>query len=160
MIHLKNTTVLSTVMAFALVVPAMAAHAADGPKKTKEITELVGYDVTEAKSLAGKREARFVKMDKDASGSVDFKEFRDFAVLDNEYEIFSEIDVDQSKSLTMQEFASYEQGKGTTTVESELHGKVSVKGTNLKSKPYVEKHYYVPVEPTVVDVQPIEQDKQ
>ena len=143
-------------MAMALIVPLSTAQAADGPKKTKEITELVGYDVTEAKSLAGKKEARFAKMDKNADGSVNFKEFRDFAVLDNEYEIFSEIDVDQSKSLTMEEFASYEQGKGRTEFESELHGKASVKGTNLKSRPIVEKHYYVPVEPTVVDVQPIE----
>lgn len=136
--------------------PAYAAEKSGG-KKTKEITSVVGYDVTEKTSMDGEKEAKFARMDTNADGSVTFREFQDYAVLDNEYEIFSEIDEDQSKFITLAEFVSYEQGKGKTEVESQLHGKARVKGTNLTSRVYTEKHYYVPVEPKVVDVKPIEE---
>ena len=151
----KFTYALLGVAAITFVTtPAFAADQTGG-KKTKEITELVGYDVTEATAAAGQRERRFARMDANKDGSVNFKEFQNYSVLDNEYEIFSEIDEDQSKSLTLEEFASYEQGKGKTEFESELFGKVSVKGTNLKSRPVVQKQYYVPVEPKIVDEQTI-----
>jgi Ca2+-binding EF-hand superfamily protein len=146
----KFTYALLSVAAITFVTtPAFAAEQTGG-KKTKEITELVGYNVTEETSLEGQKEARFRKMDANADGSVNFKEFQNYSVLDNEYEIFSEIDVNQSKSIDFAEFSSYEQGKGKTEFESELHGKASVKGTNLKSRTLVEKHYYVPVEPKIV----------
>lgn len=153
MIHIRKHSLLTVFTALALTVPAWTAHATDG-HKTKEITEIVGYQVTEG--ITAPNES-FLKMDRDSNELVNFKEFQNFYMLDDEYRIFSEIDIDESGEITVAEFANYNWEKGTTHVESKLHGKNQVKGTNLKVKPVEEQTYFVPVEPTVVDVKPIKQ---
>lgn len=125
--------------------------------KTKEITELVGYDVKEVTLPASiPKDTQFGKMDKDTDKYISFKEFQSASQLDNEYAIFTEIDANNDDKLTYEEFYSYNRTKGETKVESTLHGKAKVKGTNLTSRVYVEKNYHVPVDPIVVDVKPID----
>jgi hypothetical protein len=131
---------------------------ANEPKKAKEVTELVGYDVTEAvvpESIP--KDSRFARIDKNMDEHISFNEFQNASQLNNEYAVFSEMDRNNDDKLTYEEFFNYNKTKGKTHIESKLHGKVPVKGTNLVSKAYTEKNYYVPVEPVVVDVQPIEE---
>ena len=153
MINRKTKIATTTLMTLALSIPAISAEAA----KKKEITEVVGYEVTEAVSPNGKLESAFIKIDDDKSGTITFKEFQKHSMLDDEYAIFSEIDTDQSKEIILAEYTNYSWAKGKTHVESELHGKVPVKGTNIKSRPIYERSYFVPVKPTVVDVKPVEE---
>tara|TARA_B100000949_G_scaffold101216_1_gene90267 strand:+ start:447 stop:938 length:492 start_codon:yes stop_codon:yes gene_type:complete len=155
----KLQKALLATVALTLVAPAAFAADQTTPKKTKKVTELVGYDVQEVETQTGAKVDTFAKIDANANGIVDWKEFRDHANLDNEYEIFSRIDVDGNKSITLNEYTSFNKTKGNTAVESELHGKGKreVKGTNLTSR-VMKRQYYVPVDRKVVAVEPIEND--
>jgi len=137
---------------------AFDAHANEtSTTKTKEVTTLVGYDVKEVVMPASiAKDTRFGKIDKDMDKHISFKEFQNASQLDNEYAIFSQIDANGDDKVTYEEFYSFNKTKGDTKIESTLHGKAKVKGTNLKSRVYTEKNYYVPVDPVVVDVKPIE----
>lgn len=141
-----------------LIALSAQANSAENSKttKTKEITELVGYDVKEVTMPASiAKDTQFGKMDTDMDKHISFKEFQNASQLDNEYTIFTEIDANSDDKLTYEEFYSYNKTKGETKVESTLHGKAKVKGTNLTSRVYMEKNYHVPVDPVVVDVTPI-----
>lgn len=148
-----KTTLLTTALIAVAAVPAMAAEG----KKTKEIKELVGYNVTEKTEYQGAKKATFMKVDANNDGFISAKEFRNGSNLDNYYEEFLRMDTSKDKRVTLDEFASFDKTKGNTQVESELHGKMAVKGTNLKTRAMtVEKSYYQPVDPTVVEIKNIE----
>ncbi len=139
-----------------LAVAAAPAFAAEG-SKTKEIKELVGYNVTETTTYQGPKADAYRKMDANQDGTVTFKEYRNFSNLDNEYAAFIRMDTDSSKNLSMEEFVNANLNKGNTQFESEMHGKFSVKGTNLKTRALPEtKTYYQPVDPTIVEIKDIE----
>lgn len=152
---LHKAALLGTVLAFTITGAATAAEPTQG-KKTKEITEIIGYNVTEKIPDNNPRSKSFSKMDKSADGEVTLKEFQNYSNLENGYEVFITMDTDKSKSLSYQEFASYNPTKGNTKVESELHGKAPVQGTNLKSRGYTEKSYFVPTERKIVKEEAIE----
>jgi hypothetical protein len=120
------------------------------PKPTKEVTSLVGYNVTESVAYPEKTSRLFKKIDADGNGEVTFKEFQRSSNLENGYEIFLNMDRDKSKSVNLVEFGSYNRTKGNTQVRSQLESKNQVKGTNLKTKQLETKSYYMPVEPKVV----------
>lgn len=153
----KERYVLTLLTTGLFALTAFGAQAAEGAKKTKEITELVGYDVKEVVMPASiARDSRFGKMDTDMDKHISFKEFQNASQLENEYAVFTEIDANGDEKLTYEELYSYNKTKGKTKIESELHGKAKVKGTNLVSRVYTEKNYHLPVDPVVVDVKPIE----
>ena len=142
-----QTTLLTTALVAVVAVPAMATEG----KKTKEIKELVGYNVTEKVEYNAGKKASFMRVDTNSDGQITVKEFRDGSNLENSYEEFLLMDTSGDKLVTIDEFSSYDKTKGHTHVESQLHGKVAVRGTNLKSRVITEqKTYYQPVEPTVV----------
>lgn len=137
-----------------LAVIATPSFAADG-KKTKEIKEIVGYNFTETQTYEGKQAALFKKIDYNSDGIVSLKEYQNASNADNEYELFTRIDRDGSKGISMEEFVSVNVTKGNTNIESELFGKVS--GTNLRTRKLpAAKTYYVPVEPEIVEIKQIE----
>ncbi|HPD83055.1 MAG: hypothetical protein R3D88_05030 [Alphaproteobacteria bacterium] len=150
-------TIKTTLFSAALIaVVATPAFAADG-KKTKEIKELVGYNVTETTTYQGPKAEDYAKMDVNGDNSVTFKEYRNYSNLDNEYDAFIRMDKDGNKNLSLEEFVNANLIKGDTQVESELFGKAVVKGTNLKTRALPEtKTYFTPVEPTIVEVKDIE----
>jgi Ca2+-binding EF-hand superfamily protein len=149
---LKTTLLTSALIAVASV-PAMATEG----KKTKEIKSLVGYNVTEKVEYKPAKKAAFMKVDANSDGIITAKEFRNGSNLENPYEDFLLMDTSGDKQVTIDEFANYNKTKGHTQVESQLHGKVAVRGTNLKSRVITEqKTYYQPVEPTVVEIKNIE----
>lgn len=147
--------VLGTALVAFVATPALAADTKKG-KKTKEITEVVGYEVTEKIPENNPKSGVFTKMDTSGDGEVSLKEYQNRSTVENSYEMFITMDTDKSKTLSYEEFASYNPTKGNTHVESELHGKTAVKGTNLKSRTYTEKSYFVPVEPKVIKEETIE----
>lgn len=147
-----KTTLLSTALLAVTVVPAMAAEG----KKTKEIKELVGYNVTETTEIQTSRKGVFMKIDRNNDGFIDAKEFRNGSNLDDYYSAFLRMDTSGDKMVNLSEFADFSKTKGNTSVTSELHGK-SVRGTNLKTRALpVQKTYYEAVEPTIVEVKDIE----
>lgn len=148
-----KTTLLSTALLAVVAVPAIAAEG----KKTKEIKELVGYNVTETTEIQTSRKGAFMKIDRNNNGMIDAKEFRNGTNLENPYEDFLRMDRSGDKMVTLDEFASFNKTKGNTHVASELHGKNTVRGTNLKTRVIAEqKSYYEPIEPTIVEVKDIE----
>jgi hypothetical protein len=150
---LFNKALLSTALLAVIAAPAMATE----PKKTKEIKELVGYNVTETTEIQTARKGAFLKIDRNNDGFISAKELRNGSNLENSYEEFLRMDVSGDKKVNLEEFATFRKTKGNTTISSELHGKVAVKGTNLKSRSYVNTTTrYEPVEPTVVEVKAIE----
>ncbi len=136
-----------------MVAPAFAAG-------KKEITEIVGYNVTETtvELQEPKKAALYERMDYNKDGTVTFKEYRNFSTVENEYDVFARMDKDGSKNISYEEFVTFNNTKGSTKVESELHGKAQVKGTNLKTRVISTdtKSYYVPVEPEVVNITDVE----
>lgn len=146
---------LGTALVAFVATPAFAADTTTG-KKTKEITEVVGYEVTEKIPENNPKSEVFMKMDRDGDGEISLKEYQNRSAVENAYEMFITMDTDKSKTVSYEEFASFNPTKGNTQVESELHGKVAVKGTNIKSRRYTEKSYFVPVEPKVVKEEAIE----
>lgn len=151
---IKKQALLGVALATVIALPA---HAAEG-KKMKEITSIVGYNVIEQQVITGPKAELYQKIDTNDDGNITFKEYSNFSNLDNEYDAFIRMDKDGNKNISYNEFAIFNNtGKGTTEFESALHGKASVKGTNLKSRILQEpKQYYVPVEPEVVDIKDIE----
>lgn len=147
-------TIYKTLLGTALlVVIALPAFAQDG-KKTKEITEVVGYNVTETTTYEGPRANFYKKMDRDGSGGVDFKEYQRVASVDNEYAMFMRLDRNGDKSISVEEFVNADVTKGNTNIASEMFGKVQ--GTNLKTRKLPEvKSYYLPIEPEIVEIKDI-----
>ena len=147
----KKTILLSAAMLGVISAPALAEG-----KKMKEVTSIVGYNVTETRTLTGPKVALYNKMDANGDGTVTFKEYSNFSNLDNEYDAFSRMDKDNSKNISYDEFVNFNStGKGTTEFESELHGK-SVKGTNLKTRVLqTPKKYYVPIEPKIINIEDV-----
>lgn len=148
----------TSAIALMVAVPVVQAQAAETSAKTKEVTELVGYNVTE-KTVPEKTnyDATFDKIDKDGSGDLNLKEFQNASQLEDDYNVFISMDTDKNKLVSFNEFFDYDKTKGNTQVASELHGKskVKVRGTNLTSRVYTEDNYYVPVDPVIVDVEDI-----
>lgn len=147
-----KTTLLSTALLAVIAVPAIAAEG----KKTKEIKELVGYNVTEKTEYQGAKKATFMKIDRNKDGFVTSKEFMAKSNSENAYEDFLRMDKSGDKKVTLNEFASFSKTKGSTHFESELHGKTAVRGTNLKTRIIEEKTYYEAVEPTIVEIKDIQ----
>ncbi len=146
-------TLLSTALLAVIAVPAIAAEG----KKTKEIKELVGYNVTETTEIRTSRKGAFMKIDRNNDGMISSKEFRNGSNLDDYYSTFLRMDTSGDKMVSLGEFASFSKTKGNTHVASELHGKNVVRGTNLKTRVITEqKSYFEPVEPTVVEVKNVE----
>lgn len=79
--------------------------------KMRTVTELVGYEET-ITIVVPTKDTQFMKLDINGDGEVDFKEFQRGAMLDNEYEIFTKIDVDRNKQLSMDEYRAFEKTKG------------------------------------------------
>lgn len=143
-----------TLVAALLVSTAAPAFAAEG-KNMKEVTSIVGYNVTEQQYLTGPKSEIYNTMDVNNDGGLTFKEYSSYSNLDNEYDAFARMDTDGNKMVSYVEYENFDNtGKGDTQFESQLHGKASVRGTNLKSRIIEEPNtYYVPVQPEVVDVQ-------
>jgi len=153
---LHKAAFLGTVLALTISGAATAAEPTHG-KKTKEITEIVGYNVTETQTFEGPKARLFKRMDKNSDSALSFKEYQNYATVDNEYEIFSLMDTNNNKSVTIEEFINARPTKGSTQFSSEMFGKVS--GTNLKTRKLPEvKSYYEPIEPKIVEIKPIEPD--
>lgn len=148
-----KTTLLSTALLAFVAAPAFAAEG----NKTKEIKELVGYNVTEQATYGGPKAEAYAKMDVNGDNTVTFKEYSNYAMLDDEYNAFSRMDKDGNKNLSIDEFVNANLITGETQFESQLFGKTAVKGTNLKTRALPQtKTYYQPVEPTIVEVKDIE----
>ena len=136
---------------FTLALLSVAAQPALAePKPTKEVTSLVGYNVTESVAYPDGTGRLFKKIDTDGNGEITSKEFQRSSNLENGYEIFLNMDSDKSKTVNLIEFGSYNKTKGNTQVRSQLSDKNQVKGTNLKTKKLETRSYYMPVEPKVV----------
>lgn len=148
-----NKALLGTALLAIIVAPAMAAE----KKMTKEIKELVGYNVTETQAYITARENTYKKMDKDGDNRVSFNDYQDFSNEDNEYMHFTTMDTNHDKYVSAAEFVAYNKTKGNTNVDSEMFGQYAVKGTNLKTRPLPEtKTYFVPAEREVVEIKEIE----
>lgn len=138
---------------------AATTHAAEGGNKTKEVTELVGYNVKEVQvPLATTNNKKFNRIDKNGDNVISLKEFKQASNHENEYAVFVDMDKDNNKVVSYEELFSFNKTKGNTNVESELHGKKRVKGTNVSTRVFKEKNYFVPIDPVVVDVTPIEKN--
>ncbi len=137
---------------------AFGVQAAEKSNKTKEVTELVGYNVTEKTASENTpSDATFNRIDKDSNQEISLKEFQNASQLENSYAVFINMDTDKNKSLTIDEFFGYNKTKGNTTVPSTLHGKAPVKGTNISSRTYKENNYFVPVDPVIVKSEDIKE---
>lgn len=151
---IKNKMILGLVLTTILSAPALAA---DGKK---EVTKLVGYNVTEtegAEIITGPKMGIFKKMDANGDNLLSYKEYSRFAKIEDKYSAYLRMDQDSDKAVTFLEYSGFNNtGKGSTQFESELHGKTTVKGTNLKTR-IIEpttKTYYKPVEPEIVAIEP------
>jgi len=152
---MTKQALLGTALLAVMVAPAFAAETKKPTKK--EVTEIVGYNVTETKAYTTPKEKIYQKMDKDGDDRVSFKDYQHFSNEDNSYMHFTSMDTDRSGYVSSEEFVAYNKTKGSTNVASEMFGKYEVKGTNLKTKPLPEtKSYFVPTEREIVDVKEIE----
>lgn len=147
-----KTALLSTALIAAMVAPAMAAE----KKMTKEIKELVGYDVTVSQSYDALKLKAFNKIDRDADSYLTARELKNGSNIENSYALFLGMDTNKDKRISIEEYSTYDKTKGNTQVESELHGKAAVKGSNLKSRRVIEtKTYFEPTEREVVEIKDI-----
>ncbi|NCO04414.1 MAG: hypothetical protein GW903_09510 [Alphaproteobacteria bacterium] len=154
-IKAKQTTLLTLALLTAGSGMALASEAnAPTPKMTKEVTELVGYNVTESVTYQGLKEHSFNKIDANSDGMLTAKEMQRGTNLENSYDIFLNMDSNKDMMVSIEEFSSYNKTKGNTQMRSTLekeNGEFrSVKGTNIKSKPVVTKEYFEAVKPKIV----------
>lgn len=148
--RLSHKSIFTLALTTAIAAGVALSPALADAKKTKEITKLVGYNVTEEVTIESALSPQFNKIDRDSNGSLSFKEYAAFSTVNNEYDMFLRMDRNGDKSVSLEEFSTFEATKGNTSVDSALHGK-SVKGTNLKTRALPSKKtYYMPVEPEIV----------
>ncbi len=115
-----KTLILTSALVTASALPAMA--------EKKEVTELVGYKET-LTVVVPTKDAWFSDMDRNGDGVVNFREFANKAQLDNEYEIFLEIDADRSKTIDLAEYRAYDsKTKGQPVSETVGDTRYSVEG--------------------------------
>ena len=72
------------------------------PSFAREVTEVVGY--VETTTTYNDRDAEFRKIDDSQDGAINFKEFQDYALLENEYELFKMNDTNNDDLLTLDEY--------------------------------------------------------
>ena len=72
------------------------------PSFAREVTEVVGYVKTE--HYISERDSLFAKVDENRDGAINFKEFQNAALLENEYEIFKMNDTNNDELLTLDEY--------------------------------------------------------
>lgn len=151
---------LTSAIAITMAVPAMAAE----KKMTKEVTEIVGYNVTEGVQYEGVLTGSFNKIDYNNDGVITAKEMQRRTNLEDSYSIFLNMDRNKDNVVTIEEFSSYNKTKGNTQVRSGLNkelgiseddAKRAVRGTNIKSRVITTKEYYEPIEPQIVKEEPI-----
>lgn len=123
---MKNTmkTMLLTSALIAIgAAPVLAAE-------TRTTTELVGYNET-ITVIVPKKDDFFARMDRNGDGVASFREFANKAQLDNEYEIFLEIDTDRSKSIDLAEYRMYDsKTKGEPVSETVGDTRYEVRGND------------------------------
>ena len=81
---------------------AAIAITVSAPSFAREIKEVVGYVKTE--TIYNDRDAEFQRHDTSGDGAINFKEFQNAAVLENEYELFNMNDTNNDDLLTIEEF--------------------------------------------------------
>jgi hypothetical protein len=84
---------------------AAIAIAVAVPSYAREVKEVVGYVKTE--TTYNDRDAEFHKADKSADGAINFSEFQNAAVLENEFEMFDMNDTNDDQLLTIEEFRNF-----------------------------------------------------
>lgn len=89
---------------FAATVAAIAITAS-APSFAREVTEVVGYVKTE--TVISTRDAEFAKADKNGDGVLDFKEFANASMFENEYAMFKMNDTDNDNVLSIEEFRNF-----------------------------------------------------
>lgn len=161
-IKAKQTTLLTLALLTAGSGMALANEgSAPKPKMTKEVTELVGYNVTESVTYEGLQERSFKRIDTNADGMLTAKEIQRGSNDENSYDIFLNMDSNKDNLVNIKEFSSYNKTKGNTQVRSGLEKETgairSVKGTNIKSKVIETKQYFEPVERKIVKEEAINQ---
>lgn len=88
-----------------LGVAAIAVTAASPSFAQHEVKEVVGYVKTE--TVVNSRDALFAKTDRNGDGLIDFKEFADASMFDNEYMMFKMNDANNDGYLDIHEFRSF-----------------------------------------------------
>jgi Ca2+-binding EF-hand superfamily protein len=78
---------------------------AASPSFAREVKEIVGYVKTE--TTYNDRDAEFHKADKSGDGAINFGEFQNAAVLENEFEMFDMNDTNDDQLLTIEEFRNF-----------------------------------------------------
>src|SRR5262245_56895299 len=101
MTKLTKTLTLTTAALAIMVSPALA----------REIKEVVGYKET-VEIVVPEKDDTFRKIDTDNNGAVNFKEFQKASLLNNEYEIFDRIDLNQDEVVSLEEYREFDKTKG------------------------------------------------
>ncbi len=94
---MKKLMLGTALMAVALTVSA--------PSFAREIKEVVGYVKTE--TTYSPRDDKFMEMDMNGDGIVDFKEFQRKAMFENNYEMFKMNDTNNDNLLSMEEYRTF-----------------------------------------------------
>ena len=84
---------------------AAVAIVAATPSFAREVKEVVGYVKTE--TTYSNRDAEFHKADKSGDGAINFNEFQNASVLENEFEMFDMNDTNDDQLLTIDEFRNF-----------------------------------------------------
>ena len=87
-----------------LGVAAIAITAAT-PSFAREVKEVVGYVKTE--TTTSTRDAQFHDADKSGDGAINFNEFQNAAVMENEFEMFDMNDTNDDQLLSIEEFRAF-----------------------------------------------------
>jgi Ca2+-binding EF-hand superfamily protein len=81
---------------------AALAITVSAPSFAREVKQVVGYVKTE--KTYNDRDVEFHKVDTSGDGAINFKEFQNGSILENEYELFNMNDTNNDDLLTIDEF--------------------------------------------------------
>lgn len=99
---MKKLMLGAAVLAIGTVAASPSFANEPAKKQTRTVTDVVGYVKTE--TTYNDRDAEFMKFDVSGDGAINFREFQNAALLENEYEIFNMNDTNNDELLTIDEY--------------------------------------------------------
>lgn len=75
------------------------------PSFAREVKQVVGY--VETTTTINDRDAEFNKIDTSGDGAINFNEFQNASLLENEYEMFDMNDANNDDLITIEEFRTF-----------------------------------------------------